>query len=318
MFTHIIAPLDGSTLAECALPHVIALGQAFGARVSLVRVLEHASGSIQLQPVDPVDWQIRRAEATAYLESVVERLDAAGLAVESSLQEGRAAEALVDFIQQSRGDLVILSSHGAGGLSRWNVSSVVHKILTRAPSSSLVVRAWNAPPASGPSLRYRRLIVPLDGSQRAEAALNPAAALAAAHDAELLLAHVVHIPPTPTRRTPLTDEERDIVDRIVERYRREADDYMEQVAARTPGRVQTRLLVSSHIASALHALADEENVDLVVMSAHGYTGPAGWPFGSVTASFIEYGGAPVLYVQDAAPGDLAPTRAELASALGHR
>lgn len=316
MFAHIIAPLDGSALAECALPHVAALAQTFGAHVSLVRVLEYASSGAQ-PPVDPVDWQMRRAEATAYLESVAERLSADGLAVETSLQEGRAAEALVDFVQQNGDSLVVLSSHGAGGLSRWNVSSVVHKILTRAPSSSLVVRAWNAPAERGPAA-YHRLLVPLDGSQRAEAALSPAAALAASHDAELLLAHVVHVPPAPTRRTPLTDEEHGMVNRIVERYRSEAEDYLEQVAARLHGRVQTRLLVSSHVASALHTLADEEDADLVVMSAHGYTGPAGWPYGSVTASFIEYGGAPVLYVQDAAPGDLAPTRAELASALGHR
>ena len=74
--------------------------------------------------------------------------------------------------------------------------------------------------------------------------------------------------------------------------------YLEQVAARLPGEVRTRLVVNDNIPMTIYQLADEEAVDLIVLSAHGYTGEPLWPYGSVTNSLIAYSIHPVLVVQD--------------------
>nr|HMN29854.1 universal stress protein [Caldilineaceae bacterium] len=71
MFKHLLVPLDGSELAECVLPHTIAVARAFAARVTLLRVLPAPSHDI---PVDIFDWQLHKTAANAYLDHVAARL----------------------------------------------------------------------------------------------------------------------------------------------------------------------------------------------------------------------------------------------------
>ena len=313
MFDRILAPLDGSTLAECVLPHVVSLAKAYDARVFLVQVLEcpEATGG---EPIDPLHWELCKAEAEAYLSDVSARLKDGGVdSVATELLEGRAAQRLVEYAAENRVDLIILSSHGKAGLSRWNVNSVVRKIVQRANRSTMIVRAYKAVEAETlDEARYERLLVPLDGSRRAECALSAAVTLARHHNAKLLLGHVVHRPEMP-RQVPLTDDDQALIDRFVQRCRDLNMAYMDQLRARLSLAFEATLEVNEDVASALHAMVEEESVDLVVLSAHGYSGKSKWPFGSVTSSFIEYGTTPLLMTQDMAPEEVEPTEAEKAS-----
>lgn len=74
MFDHVLVPLDGSPLAECVLPHTVAVAQAFGSQVTLLQVLERTHAASQTRPVDPLDWYISKAEAGACLDGVTARL----------------------------------------------------------------------------------------------------------------------------------------------------------------------------------------------------------------------------------------------------
>lgn len=313
MFERILAPLDGSSLAECVLPHVVALAKAYRAQVILVQVLEssEATGS---EPVDPVIWELSRAEAEAYLSDVRARLEEAGVdRIATELLEGRAAQRLVAYIGNSKADLIVLSSHGKAGLSRWNVSSVVRKIVQRANRSTMIVRAYNA--LEGDALHgahYERLLVALDGSQRAECALSTAVTLARFHGAQLLVGHVVDRPEMP-RKVPLSEEDQALIDRYVERRKQVSAEYMEQLRTRLAIDFEVKLQVNEDAAAALHTMVKEEGVDLVVLCAHGYTGQTKWPFGSVTTSFIEYGTTPLLMAQDLAPEEVELTEAEKAA-----
>ncbi len=161
----------------------------------------------------------------------------------------------------------------------------------------MVVRAYQPAPPELADLRYRRLLVPLDGSQRAECVLPQAATLARAHQAQIMLTYIVRRPEMP-RRTPPTPKDIGLADQVVERNRTEAIEYLEQCKSRLPGEVQTRVLVSEHIFSTLHELADQEKIDLVFLSAHGYSGQTRWLYGSLVISFIVYGATPLLIVQD--------------------
>ena len=74
MFDHILVPLDGSSLAECVLPHAIAIAKAFSAQITLVHVLEHPATSRGSSNVDPLDWSLNRLAANLYLDTVHSRL----------------------------------------------------------------------------------------------------------------------------------------------------------------------------------------------------------------------------------------------------
>lgn len=313
MFKHLLAPLDGSITAECTLPHLVALARLYQARVTLVRVLDCPQTGLDKQPADPLQWQMYKAEAKAYLDEVAQRLRIeADIETEPVLLEGQAAQSICDFAHRNDVTLIVISSHGQSGLSRWNVGSVVHKIVQRAQRSVMIVRAYNAGGQALAGLRYSRLLVPLDGSQRAECVLSTAVTLARAHEAQLLLAHVVVKPEMP-RQLPLTADDKELIEHFVISNREAATQYMELLRDRLMVPFELRLLTSQNIALALHGLSDEAEVDLVLLGAHGYSGKPKWPYGSVTTSFIEYGSMPLLVVQDLDPEEVEPTQAEKAA-----
>jgi nucleotide-binding universal stress UspA family protein len=311
MFNHILVPLDGSPLCECVLSHVVTLAQVLGARVTLLHVLERVHTADQTRSVDPLAWHMRKAEAGAYLGEMAARLQEANLRVEKALLEGQAAERIAQFAKDQRADLIVLSSHGEGGLNKWNISSAVQRTILEASISVMIVRAYQPVPSDLTGLRYERLLVPLDGSQRAECTLPLATTLARIHESQLLLAHVVARPEVP-RRAPPTQEDIELANQLTERNRLEATRYLQQLQSRLSLDIETHLLVSDNAAVALHELVVQENVDLVVLSAHGYSGGAKWPYGSMAVSFIAYGTTPLLIVQDLSQDELERMQAEMA------
>jgi nucleotide-binding universal stress UspA family protein len=111
----------------------------------------------------------------------------------------------------------------------------------------------------------------------------------------------------------LTEEARELVERLTELNREEGAAYLENVKSRLGSIAEAHLLVSDNAAAALHRLHDEEDADLVVMAAHGYSGQARWPYGSIALNFIAYGSKPLLMVQDVPPDEAAMTEAEKAA-----
>ena len=312
MFKRILLPLDRSPLAECVLPHAVAVGRAFASQVTPLLVVETSRGSHWRRAMDPLNWRIRKAEAGSYLDDLTLRLQKAGLAAEKQILEGPVAERIVEFAHKNNVPLILLSSHGQSGMSGWNVSSIVQKIILGAHTSIMIVRAYRPAATDMPGLRYQRLLVPLDGSQRAECILPVAMTLAQAHQSEILLAHVVHRPEMP-RRMPPSAEDVELANRLVERNRAEAIHYFEQLRTRLSGVVKVNVLVGDHVAGSLHKLVDQEKIDLVLLTAHGYSAQTRWPYGSVVSSFITYGATPLLIVQDLPAGKIEPTLAELAA-----
>jgi len=312
MFERILVPLDRSLLAECVLPHVVALARSLDSQLMLLHVLSPSDRQGGLRAVDPLESQLRRAEAESYLEGVRARLQEVGVVAQTKVIDGDAAEQILTFARENQIGLAILSSHGRSGLSGWNVSGVVQKVIMRAPISLMIVRAYQPAQPDLAGLRYRRVMVPLDGSPRAESVLPLVITLARA-EAQIVLAHVVQRPQMP-RRTPPSQEDSDLADRIVERNRSEAEQYLETVRAQLPpAAVETRLLISNHAAVALHELAEQEDADLVLLCAHGYSGELRWPYGGLAVGFVAYGSSPLLIFQDAPAREIAPTPAEVAA-----
>lgn len=309
MFNQILLPLDRSALAECVLPHAIAIARACGSQITLLSVLDTPREARGRRATDPLNWQIRKAEAQTYVREVELRLQEVGLRTESHILEGFAAEQILGFADTHAPQLIILSSHGQSGLSDWGVSSVVQKIVLRAHTSVMIVRAAQSVASDVTDLRYQRILAPLDGTQRAEIILPAIAALAHAHDAQIVLAHIVQKPAMPRRTLP-SREDVALADRLVARNQAEAARYLEQLQAQIAGKVETRIVVSEHLAATLHELSEQEKADLVLLSAHGHPDPTGALYGDAVSNLITYGTTPLIIVQEYAQAPTAMPNGE--------
>ncbi len=197
MFTRILVPLDGSTLAERAIPHAEQFARIFGSNIILLQVLDPTSYHENPISVDPLSWQIRKAEADMYMQGIAARIrlnlqeetndakdvqDQGGVIkkskVEYSIKEGKTAENIVNFAHSENIDLLVICTHGSGGLSRWNISSVTQKVINLIYLPVLIVRAYHQPATALNRVHYRRILLPIDSSRRAECSLSAGIALA--------------------------------------------------------------------------------------------------------------------------------------------
>jgi nucleotide-binding universal stress UspA family protein len=303
MFDPILVPLDGSQLAECVLPHVVAIAQSFNAEITLLRILEKNQAGPSAQLFDLLNWQINKTKAVLYLEKTKARFQEAGLRARASVREGLEAEGIIEYAQNQGMKLIILSSHGRNGLTQWGISNVTQKIILGSQTSLLIVRAHQSgvqPAELSKTPLYQRVLVPLDGSQRAENVLPIITHLAQFHKAQIHLVQVLQTPEM-ARQMPPTREDIDLSNRVVARNQEEAGRYLEQVKSRSYLEgiaVQTHLITSENAAVALHQLAEQEQIELLTLSAHGYSGNRQWPYGSMVNNFIMYGKIPLLIVQD--------------------
>jgi nucleotide-binding universal stress UspA family protein len=321
MINHILVPLDGSSLAECVLPHISAIAQAFEARITLLQVVDLPEDLIAEHPIDPLDWQLKRREAESYLALIASRLRKTHPEVHDVVLDGPAAQSVIDFAQNTDVDLVALSTHGASGLSGWNTGSVVQKIILRSFKSILLVRAYHSYTDDAADIHYRRLFVGLDCSTRAEFILPAAVKLAQYYRAQLVIGTIIRKPEL-LYPFPLSTEDQELAARMAARNYELAGHYFAQLHHRfSPLGIdlQSRLVVSENITGALHDMVEQEEPDLVMLAAHGESGEGRWPYGSTATSFITYGTSPLLIVQDLSGDEARHSRAEMAAlqAGGH-
>lgn len=303
MFKKILVPLDGSRLAECVLPYIVAFARSFNAEITLLRMLEKNQAGASVQLFDLLNWQIKKTEAGLYLEKTKSQLQESGIRVRTIVLEGLVAEGITDYAQNNGMKLIILSSHGRSGMTQWGISSIAHKIILSAPTSVLIVRAHLQDTLAGElpaTPLYQQILVPLDGSQRAENVLPIVTQLAQFNNSQIHLVQVVQTPEM-ARQMPPTREDIDLSNQVVARNKEEACRYLEQVKTRSflEGiAVQTHLSTCENAAAELHRVTEQEQIDMITLSAHGYSGNHQWPYGNMVNNFIMYSKVPLLIVQD--------------------
>jgi nucleotide-binding universal stress UspA family protein len=314
MFGNILVPLDGSAMADRILPHVAAVAQIGGppAAITLLRILE--TDNAASTAVDPLAWKFAQDEAQAHLDEMGRRLATLGFASNTVLLEGGSARRIVEYVHTQGVDLLLLSSHGQGGLSGWNVSGVAQKVIHLAGTSVMLVRssdesAEDHDQVDARIVQYQHILAPLDGSQRAESALPLASALAERHAAELMVVHVV-VRPEMIERVPLSQEDAALAESVVARNSVEADKYFAQLQSRLPVRSRTRVIVDNNITGALHQFVEQEQIDLVVLSAHGQGCYSRLPYSALVNSFITYGITSLLILQDLSSNEMRRSKGE--------
>lgn len=154
MFDRIMVLLDGSPAAERALPYAEHLAATAGGALHLARVVE-LPAAVRSQPLGaPVNVYepviaAQRQEATAYLERVSARLTGTGRAVRIRLLDGDPATAVLDYARAEGIDVVVLTTHGRGGLTRWALGSVADRVAQGDAPAVLLVRATATDQADG-------------------------------------------------------------------------------------------------------------------------------------------------------------------------
>jgi len=302
VFSRILLPLDGSAHAECAVVHAGRIARLFGSRVTLLRVLGGSSAN-GATGSESIDWRLRRVEAERYLNALQDDPRLAGVDNDIMLTEGRPADRIADHIRNNDINLVIMSSWGAGGENEFPHGGTAFKVLASAEVSYLVVND-----GAGKENRdgYQRILVPLDGSHKSEAAAHVAVALDAGHDTDILLCHVISEPAMPRRR-PLTETERSLKERLIECNRRVAGSYLEELRDQIgkQHRIRTRLEVAGDPVGCIAELCRQETPDLMVLTACCSNELNGWCRESILQTLLSSTRLPTLVIQDniQIPGD---------------
>ena len=292
MLTTILLPLDGSPLAERALTYAATLARPSGSRIVLVKAVQAHT----LPGVDPSNAQIEvTSRAEEYLKTAAARLSASDIEAECHVYYDDPIPAILDAATRQKADLIVMSTHGRGGLSRMLYGSVADQILRRATLPvllvpSIVEHAW---PAEGPL----SLLVPLDGSGLATEALQAAELLTGSFGSRLTLLRVVE-----PAAYPLYGEGYAYVPYDEEAEIAEAQRYLDSQAAQLSVRgapVDTDVVVGDP-ARAIGEVARSKNVDVVVMATHGHGGLSRLILGSVATATLRHTTAPLLLMRPSA------------------
>lgn len=310
MLEHILLPLDGSALAERVLPHAVALTKAFDSKLTLLRVVFQDEDVDSHGIVNPMDWQMRKTEAESYLKSVQKRLEEIEIDSKIKIVEGKPAHQIIEFAKNHEASLIIMSSHGSSGVSEWNINSTVQKVLLRALMPVMIVRAYQDAHQELAGLEYKKLLLPLDGSKRAECILPLAESISAVQDSKLFLTHIIEEPCLPCQ-TPLSDDEKAVIEKLHQINLRESEKYLAHIKEQINEENAETIIESSQKPTiALHDIIDREQIDLVLLSAHGSSGENRWPYGKIALNFIAFGTTPLIIIQDLSSDEIEKSLAE--------
>lgn len=294
-FRHVLVPLDGSGFAEQAITHAGRIARAFDCRVTLLQVLD-GEGSQAGTGSRSIDWRLQCAQAESYLKSFVDDARLAGIKVDIKLAEGRPADQIADFIAKHSVNLIIMTAWGAGEETEFPFGGTAHKVLVSTGVSYLIIRNGARPPDA---VVYKRILVPLDGSQKAELAARVAVALDFDQQAQIRFHHVICEPIMPRRR-PLTPAEISLKDRLIECNHRAAVGYLDQLREQIGAghHIQVRIDVAKFPLESIAAVCRQDPPDLMVMRAHGRGELNGWSGESILQSVLATVDTPVLALQD--------------------
>lgn len=310
---HVTACVDGSAMDRGVLQHAAALAVAMQVPLTVLHVVEPDQRSA---PPDPIDWDVRRREAEAYVREAAAGLRAAA-AIEArvELRQGCAAEQIRQWGLGHEGDVMVFCRHGEHGPEgRWSLSSTARKLVEGTPGSLLVVPSQAV--AAGVTPHYGRIMVLLDGSLVAESAIPSAVGLAREHRAELIVAHIVPGPQL-TQIGPPSEQDLDIEQQVIDRNQSVARAYLQRIRSDLYDTgLDVRVIVrdGGDVRERLEELVSEQRIDLMVLSSHGRTGPRDTACGSVAAYLLTHVPVPLLILRERSRTDSATRSSRPASA----
>jgi nucleotide-binding universal stress UspA family protein len=294
----IVVPLDGTRFAEAAIPDALQLARRLDLSLGLVTVwqpllpLFDPSSALEVWERDA--YEARRRYVTD-LAGRLEEVSGKPVSVECLL--GRPAEVLTSLTERDGLQLVVMATHGRGPVLRASLGSVADQVVRNGKAPVLLIRPEEEAPEVelAPSPPYRRILVPLDGSDLAETALQRSLLFKEGEPVELTLLRVVAFPQPLAdgvgSLAPVLDAE------ILGAERDAARAYLDRVAARLRPwgcRISTRVLEDASSSAGIIDYALSNRMHLIAMATHGRGGASRLLLGSVADKVIRNSVVPVL------------------------
>jgi nucleotide-binding universal stress UspA family protein len=290
MFEKILVPLDGSPLAQAILPYVMAVAKGFHSHVILFHVAETALDHEAPEQKTHADEAMERIRPLAenYLAGVADELRKEGIDVETEVVKGRATAQIVEHADKENVGLIAMCTHGHGrsGLARLVMGSEIDRILRACEHPVLLVRPRDGGAGGAAEGRLSKVIVPLDGSKAAEAAIPFAEELV------IGIETTVHF-------TPMAPDSWPVPSDILKRLDVVASGYLKGLAKQLKDRgltVEYEVLRGAP-GPKIVEFAKETPDSLVVMTTHGHSSFRRWVMGNVTYAVVRHTREPVLVVR---------------------
>lgn len=264
MLKKMLLTLDGSENAEKAVPWVL---QFAGREKALVILFQAVP-----QRTDRKHWQRERDAARDYLMRIERELQYRGIPTKILIRRGPAAREIVDVAAEQGCDLIVMSTRGGSTVKRWAIGGVTEQVMRRSRVPVLPVWSSLERPVHG---HVSRLIVPLDGSKRAEAVVWWSIGLAQLLKSKLVYLHV----------RSRSGEDRAFA-ALQKRLLRICQSLDKQ------GLKAEFTVQSGDPAEQILRFADRN--DLILTTTHGFGGMKRWVFGSVAETLVHAGTSPVL------------------------
>jgi nucleotide-binding universal stress UspA family protein/predicted transcriptional regulator len=296
----IIVPLDGSDRAERAIPWASELGRLTGHSLTLVQIMPWRSDEVSA----PSRWDALSVDlseklrvelrdlALSYLRRLGSELGSRGIETYVEIGTGDVAATILDIADTHGASAIVLGSHGHGGLTRFMIGSVAQRVSQQSFVPTLIVRT-GTPASRDASLA--RVLVPLDGSSFAESGIEVVNDIAG-HATEIILARVVE--PVLVAAGSAADLGSIADLNATEQASEEAERYLKEKAqALEHAGLKTHTIVGTgDPVDELRRIADEQDVNLIVMATHGRRGFNRFMLGSTADSIVRRGAVPVLVV----------------------
>jgi nucleotide-binding universal stress UspA family protein len=291
MYERILVSLDGSSLAEQALPYAEELARLFNSEITLVCVCEPAQGEYRHM------HQLYLDKTVQLLKSRLKEKNPRATA-KPVILDGDPATTITDYASQNNIGLIIMASHGRSGIVPWALGSTASKLLHRINIPVLLIRAReaNAKLTKKEDI-FNRILIPLDGSEAGKAALPHAAALADKLATELILFQAVapgqHVHTVGgLTYVPFTEQ-------LLDSMKADAEQYLQKVAeelAGTKANIRHEVRIGDP-SQEIIKFANEASISLVAISTHGHSAIREWFSGSATYKVLHGGNTPVLLVR---------------------
>ncbi len=282
--------LEQEDLLPMIIPYAQAIAFGLDRRLRLIEILEQDRTAVR--PPDPVEWDLRRREAQLHLEKLASHYADDRCSIDTRVLERFVPEEVDSCIAKSK---PILGFGRHNGQLPWQLDAANRRFLEDHCSSVLMVPDEVA---TTTHVSFSKIMVPLDGSSRAELALPLALDMAKRHGAQVF---IVHAAPEAvlTESGPLEAEALELMHRVKARNRRVASEFLLKIRSRFASMdvvVDTHIVEGGDIRRRLIELARTQLVDLIVLASHGEGGHGDVLSGSVATFILEHASIPVLMV----------------------
>ncbi len=285
LYKRILACVDGSEESINAYRNALRLAKTLGAEVLAITVVPVGPALSSALSLFIGMKDTFKKGAQKILKEALSIAEEEGVKVKDILEEGEPFQRIVDTAYAEEVDLIVLGKTGKTGLAKGILGSTAMRTLGSSPVDCLVI-------PKGITLKIKKILLPVDGSEYSERAVERALYLAKTFKAEVDIIFVVELPlelyETPSELVKLVETLRNEGEEIVRRVKQKFKE--ENIPAET-------FVVQGNVAEGIIELSDKVESDLIIMGSHGRTGLKRLLLGSVTEKVINFGNKAVLVVK---------------------